>query len=48
MKVIVGILLIMLIVIMVVLLSMVSYLLWDEFCEVREKHRQKGSSDGRR
>lgn len=48
MKVIVGILLILLIVIMIVLLSMVSYLLWDEFCEVREENRQKGASDDKR
>ncbi len=45
MKIIVGILLILLIVTMVVLLSMVSYLLWDEVCKVREEHRQKGASD---
>ena len=40
MKVTVGILLILLFVVMVVLLSIVSYLLWDEACEVREKHRR--------
>lgn len=45
MKVIVGISLILLIMVMVVLLSMVSYLLWDEVCKVREEHRQKGVND---
>ncbi len=45
MKVVVGISLTLLIVTMVVLLSMVSYLLWDEVCKVREEHKQKGASD---
>ncbi len=42
MKVIVGILLIVLIAVMVILLALVSYMLWDEVCDIHQKNRKKG------